>query len=1193
MNEASSECVSPVSPDPPVLPPIPQITSQRSSFVSQPEATRDVGDRSRMPGGQGHNPQDTSSAPALPRPNTAQAPPSVVKQEQIKNISSGITERPQSSHIEKRHQSPPAPPYRESSRTSGKPKRPIDVAFENMRSYSEPPFRQSIMMPPGSGYMPSQPYHQPPRIASSRPSQFAYHTQGPSIRQRSWQAPPSSSGSMYPSLHLGNRSSVQVLQQNASKQKVLPTNSSTIQDPPTQGTKSNKTKLNLKNPLSLLARRRSSQVVAEAYSQTQHVPAAPLRDDFDPRIRGKVVHDFSAPRPGRSQGAGVASALKNATEIENYLANPKRQPKMSTSILDEKRPASAERDHAPLFKEHFDDGPSAGIESPAKRRSTAFMSRMSSQESQPKPDRSSLPVFARNLPTNFASSIENIRQTSSPPPPKAPLEAVPESSDSRPPPVPTPPKSPFQQSGRPSSPSSPPITRSRGSSINDQSFQGIGSPKRFKSNASRFSFDLAGVGSAAQEKLLEDKHRQHASRKQRDSVLSLEDGEEMSDDNGYDEYMREEMEDDGFEEIVPGVNADEDDLLGSQLPVAQEALENVHIVSPNKSSFQGTTSPVSTGLTSPGTPCDFNGQAIGFSVRKYPGGVKQVEIRKNGSLRPRSTPGDKSNSGLSSEPLQRVVSSDSNLASLPKRDSNIIGLLQRENDHHDDDDLYFQDGFDDEDLDVDREEAFDETVFDDNSHGLYGLPLRDRTLRPLDPENSDDDHAANNKAVLDACAQSKTESLLSSRQSVKSSGGLSAELRDALTDLAQPNRPTFSHTAGLTQDNLAAYDQNALALATIQAAQNGKFDRANSIASKGAESDPDGIPLDLTRTGSQMSQPVLEVPVEPSFGEDAEDDDDIVAAANAEALENDDDGFYGQEFGFFAGPASGSSEAEYANGGYFGARSLAEGVHRSHSGRDAGFQEPSLTPITERSEWSNRNSTISLAHWGHPISTPGFGSEVQLANMMHLPEEGMTLEALMKLRRTAFGGGSSTSLHSSSNSNNSPVTTLAPAITMSTAPSQQNNDNLNAAGADTQNLTGSLHSEFDSSNGQASSQGDSDPSPSGDSPTVTFSPASAGLTMASPSNSMGPPPLPTNERAIAPPQPMGPPPPVPPDVSPKRRSAVKDRSGWTPGHSRNSSGAESVSYKEEGGKWILEKRRVGDGGEVEVVGRTFVEGGRI
>ena len=1045
LNEASLDYVSPVSPDPPTLPPIPRITSQRNSLQSQPEEARDVEYRSPANEGRRHASQDTSTLPTLPRPNSAHAP-STREQEHSRDVSKATSKGPSSSYIEEPRRAPPAPPVEDSRRISSRPKRAIDVAFENMRSYTEPPFRQSIMMPPGSGYVPFQPYRQTP-VAPARPSQLAYHTQGLSNVQpqalRQTPSPPSNSNN--PSQHFGNRTFVQAQPPILPKQKTPhPVSNSHSQDPPIPGPKQSKTKLNLRNPLSLLARRRSSQVIAEAYSQNQHVPAAPLREDFDPRIRGKVVHDFSAPRQGRGQGASLPNALKSVSELENYLTNPKRPPKMSTTPPDDKRLTDAERDHAPVFKEHFDDGPGAETEGPAKRRSTTFMLQMSSQEMQPQPDRSSLPAFARNLPTNFASSIDNIRHPSSPPP-KAPLEAVPESKswdwrshggdcNIKQSSTPTPPKSPFQQSGIPSPPKSPPMTRSRGSSINDQSFQGIGSPRRFKSNSSRFSFDLAGVGSAAQEKILEDKHRQHVNRKQRDSVLSLEDGEEMDDDNGYDEYMQDEIYDDGLEEKIPGVSADEDDMPGSQLPVAQQTLDSFHFASPNKSSFEGTTSPVSTGLTSPGTPRDFTGQAIGFALTKFPGGVQQVQIGGDGSLRPRSTPGDKSNSRLSIAPLQRVVSSDSNLASLPKRDSGPMSLSQRPTDYEDDD-LYFQDGFDDEDLDIDGEEHFDESVFDDNSSGLYGLPLRDRTLRPLDPESSDDDRATDDKATLDAPMHGKVESVLSSQHSVKSSGGLSTELRDALTDLAQPNRPMFSHTAGLTQDNLAAYDQNALALATIQAAQNGAFDRVNCLTSKGAESDPDGVPLDVTRTGSQMSQNMLDMPIESSLGDgaegdEAEDDDDIVAAANAEALENDDDGFYGQEFGFFAGPASSSSEAEYANGGYFGARSLAEGVHRSHSGRDAGFQEPSLTPITERSEWSNRNSTISLAHWTHPISAPSLGSEGQLANMMNLPEEGMTLEALMKLRRNAFGGGSTTSLHSSSNSNNSQMTTLAPGTTM-------------------------------------------------------------------------------------------------------------------------------------------------------------------
>lgn len=1221
-NDSTEEVIqepgSPVSPDPPTLPPIPRITSQRNSVSSQSDAAKDVERSSTVDNHTEDTSLSTSSVIQPSQVNPTQLS-SAVEKEHIKPQANDSPRRTVLPVMEAPQRAPPPPPSEDSRRTSSRPKRPIDLAFENMRSYTEPPFRQSILMPPGSGYVASQPYHQTPPIASARPTQFAYHTHGHSTLQSRALGQGSlsntASASKQSSQTFGTRTSMQAQAPNFGGQDSQPSAPAGLsQESLVPGPKQLKTKLNLRNPLSLLARRRSSQAVTEAYNQNEHVPAAPLRDDFDPRIRGKVVHDFSAPRQGRSQGLKLPNALKNIPETENYLINPKRPPKMAQAPKDSQRPGSAERDHAPVFKEQFDDGNGAGTEGPAKRKSTAFMLNMSGQQPLPQPDRSSLPAFARNLPANFASSLENLRQSSPLPSPKAPLQVVPESSDIKNSSMLKSPASPLQQPANPSPPKSPPVTRSRGSSINDQLSPGIGSPKRFKSNSSRFSFDLAGVGSAAQEKLLEEKHRQHASRKQRDSVLSLEDGEEMDDDNGYDDYMQDEMNDEGFEEQIPGVNADEDDedeadddgLSRSHLPVAQQALDNFHFASPNKSSFEGTTSPVSTGLTSPGTPRDFTGQAIGFAVTKFPGGVQQVQIAGTGGLRPRSTPGDKSSSRLSSEPLQRVVSSESNLANLPKSDAGLMNVNLSPG-GYEDDDMYFQDGIDDEDLDIQGEETFDESVFDDSSNGLYGLPLRDRTLRPLDPEVSSKDYETKKNAPLDLPANSQAESMLSSQPSVKSSGGLSAELRDALTDLAQPNHPVFSPTAGLTQDNLAAYSQNALAMATIQAAQNGAFDRPNSSASKGAESDPDGVPLDMTRTGSQISQNLLNMPVDLNFGDDGEDDDDIVAAANAEALENDDDGFYGQEFGFFAGPASGSSQTEYANGGYFGARSLAEGVHRSHSGRDAGFQEPSLTPITERSEWSNRNSTISLAHWGRPLSTPGFGSEVQLANMMNLPEEGMSLEALMKLRRNAFGGGSSTSLHSSGNSNNSPVMSLAPGMTAS---SQQSN--LNVAGTSSQNLSSSFNSELDSSNGPASSQADSDPSPSGDSPTITFSPASnTGLTMAptpqqQQQQSMGPPPVPVPsnnnlKRETPPPQPSGPPPPPPIPVQaqdippPKRRSGTitKDRSSWAPGHSRNSSGAESVSYKEEGGKWILEKRRVGDGGEVEIVGRTFVEGGRI
>jgi hypothetical protein len=130
-------------------------------------------------------------------------------------------------------------------------------------------------------------------------------------------------------------------------------------------------------------------------------------------------------------------------------------------------------------------------------------------------------------------------------------------------------------------------------------------------------------------------------------------------------------------------------------------------------------------------------------------------------------------------------------------------------------------------------------------------------------------------------------------------------------------------------------------------------------------------------------------------------DDPIIAAANAEALENDDEGFYGHEFGFYAQAYANGSEL--TNGGYFGPRGT-EGISRTHSGRGK-FREPSLTPITERSEWSTRNSIISVnahgvAHSNQSVSSPGLAQLVDLNSL----EDEMSLSALMKLRRDAWGG---------------------------------------------------------------------------------------------------------------------------------------------------------------------------------------------
>lgn len=907
----------------------------------------------------------------------------------------------------------------------------------------------------------------------------------------------------------------------------------------------------------------------EAYSQSKTKSGMRLPDDYDPRIRGKMVHDFSAPRPGRNNSSSESGLpvvqtkeKRGSSEINQKRVSPNPGP----SFLEDESPSSTEREHTPVFRENFGDNVEPwhdDLDSPAKRRTSAFMYKMSLQESQPEPDPSSLPAFARALPPKvppkdvqiISSSIDAIRKASSPTP-RPPLEKVLES------PLPN------QESANPFPPMSPPKARSRSTSLSDPNFDGPGSPRRYKSNASRFSFDLAGVGSAAQEQLLEEKHRQQkAKRNQRESALS--DSNETYDEDEYADYDEVE-DDDGLEEKIPGVNADDEDF---ELPLMQQATD-MSFISPNKSSFDSVSSPVSTGLTSLGTPLDSQSQPNVFVVSKPSPKLAQQRLEVSQSLpkennsRPKSVPGIASDSGFNVQPLPREIASESNLAGLPSR-------YEYQNDD-DDDDMYFDDGMI-EDIDDGENQGFDESVFDDDTSRVYGLPLRD--LKPLTaPQN------VNNLMISPVKGQETHVARQSSNKYDTRNPTLpaspeddlaAAEQMDSVTDLKQPTRGSFSQASGLTQDNLGLHDQ--LAMAANQAELAGRFQRSYSLASTHESNEGLDPSAQMHPYNNQITLPVNYF----SGGEDAEEfafndaqvgfdddeaDDPIIAAANAEALENDDDGFYGQEFGFFA-RASGSSESEYVNGGYFGPRVL-EGIHRMNSGRQN--KDPSLTPITERSEWSNRNSAISLAMHGYPLSAQ-YPSNPQLASLMNLPEDEMSLEALQKLRRGAWGD-SDGSLHSSNNSQNSgsPLTYLPPGMILPPL-LQPANHNGHAVNASNQNLAGSFHS-FSSSNGHPSSA-DSDQSPLLESPTITLSTSEPGLYIQQP---IGPPP-----------------PPVADNTSPVMRSAVVGKSLWPPSHSRNSSGAESVSYREEGGKWVCEKRRVDATGEIEVLGRSVVEGGRI
>ncbi|TQS36877.1 hypothetical protein Golomagni_02664 [Golovinomyces magnicellulatus] len=187
---------------------------------------------------------------------------------------------------------------------------------------------------------------------------------------------------------------------------------------------------------------------------------------------------------------------------------------------------------------------------------------------------------------------------------------------------------------------------------------------------------------------------------------------------------------------------------------------------------------------------------------------------------------------------------------------------------------------------------------------------------------------------------------------------------DYISDLQLSNLPSNQPVNNLTEESLEAY-QCALASAAFTAAANGRFyrdfNKSNNAVSLNEELNQSGLK-------KQLSEDIDE-----TFLDDYEDDFDfedkyqdcaIIAEANAEVLAFDFDGFYGQEFGFYSATNSSDSESVSENGGVFGP--IGSERKRSSQSCRFGSHERNLTPITERSEYSNRNSSMSPC-----IQSPG------------------------------------------------------------------------------------------------------------------------------------------------------------------------------------------------------------------------------
>ncbi|RTE78800.1 hypothetical protein BHE90_006726 [Fusarium euwallaceae] len=956
----------------------------------------------------------------------------------------------------------------------------------------------------------------------------------------------------------------------------------------------------LKNPMStLLMRRKNSQHAPDLLP----LPMAKQKEEpmYDPRIKGTRVHDFSAPRPKKNVPTKDPSQASFTSPVPGSAVPEQERLPNSPAVQPEQAPASTSTQRIP---------------------SNASES-VYSQDSK----------LVNNTPSTISRGTHDpIPETSASPGPDAP---------------PVPPKDEGPISVQPRSPqasrliesnasiyarstASVRVGRSRGPSLSGLSGKDIPSavPRHMKSTSSRFSFDM--IGAAKQEKLLEDRHRQRELEKKTSEPSGPRDSRfDDFDDDGFDYDAM--MDDDGLEEKIPGVNADyEDDIYEEEIPMVGEDLDDTFDDPDNdQENFSGfvfqrsnptssLTSPLSAGFVP--TPRDADGNRIGFATSQYtpnmPGALSP-NLPINPQAMQQMQPGGLGIQGLD---VPRVPSLENEAAFQKNQDLPPINMGRSLHD----DDLYFDDGmlgFENEfaeDLAAPPEwddTPFDESIFDNNDTDQFGRPIAGAFAQAQSERRAakEDD--------------TKRESDMTTRFSAQSAGSqstahtsLSVEVKNGTETEAPKDSPESNSPAELSaaaqeapsDGTMAAY-QAALAAAAHKAAASGKFQRGSSPP-------PEDTPLpepshspDTPDRGESLKEDLDGLDDYDDYGQSYEDladfeldDDAIIAEANASALANDCDGWYGQEFGFYSAPASshhGSDtvDFEYANGGFFGPKG---GLDRSTSGRMVS-REPNLTPITERSEYSNRNSIMSLSMpgfgGGTPLQSPGLA---QLALLGDRGDE-MSLSALLRLRSRAWGG-SQASLVSSQNGSprsergdlssspwgpsfSSPPPTAFHARKNSVLSTiSHDSDSISFSGSPT--LTGGI-------------PGLSSPPP----PVPPLSPLESDIpedAKVAPLNVSRP----TSKvyesgislSPISDPEESMPPSAMVSPLEPSNHASLPEPGDTTQrpsmGH-RHKGSADSISYTKEqdsgATRWVMERRRTGEFGQVEVLEREVVEGGRI
>ncbi|KAJ4308863.1 hypothetical protein N0V94_009180 [Neodidymelliopsis sp. IMI 364377] len=1025
-----------------------------------------------------------------------------------------------------------------------------------------------------------------------------------------------------------------------------------------------KGKSRLRNPMSLLMRRRSGQTLDPLHDEslvTQRSPSfvPPIRDNYDPSIRGSIIHDFNAPRLNRN------FSYNNA-----YGSSP--APPATPGDLGRVSPPKIEKEHTPVFREHFDDDTSYEQSQAAvraeqlanndfvARNSMLLMTEPSPPESAPR---------AVPPPVTKEEPPETPPPASSPPPPP-PYQAIDLSPSVLSPveEVPSPTYAPTDETPKAKmSSKSPPPSRSRATSVTDPSWQPAGLPAHFSSRASRFSFQISGGSDSTQEHIMEERHRKKAAEKASKQA-------HMSTNTIEDEYDEYGMDDDfdmdgGFEEEIPMLG-EEDEFGGLGGQTINDGINDgistfdFSTLSINPGSMNQMDSMASNGQLQ--TPYDVNGNPIGFAMS---GGVQQMQLGGNHSyLDPEE---DDDDDGAVLRATAPNLHHDFQLPSNQALTSIVGQGAMSSNDPSPgdldlDDDMYFDDGLIGE-QNLEDAAAFNEEIFDDPEGPLY-----ERKTKPAPSEDAPSSQPL---------------------QAIPSETGYEAD-DDTLSRHLEKSEPSLAHKTSIAHaptktnfNDMSSY-YTALVDAANRAEADGRFTRKASVDLGQSSSDLDDSSVSHSRPSlvpdeGRFSLDTVGFPPEDdvygmdsSFQDDYDyseydsnlEDDPMIAAANAEALAYDDEGFYGSEFGFYAA----AGDAQNTWGGVFGASGLARAV----SGRNA-VREPNLTPITERSEYSTRNSFISLNHFRDgslPIASPGLA---QLARMSPYEwpgeEEDMSLDTLMRLRKGAFGGSASSLPGSTQNSprNSSPFGMQFALRASSAAGNRMQEQNGSELESDeSANITDNfddIEDDEDEDNGlmdavnaayESENDGYSDGDERPESPTLTasdynslssptahlhslppFSPPSRPQILQMQSLYMQPPShlpatikspaniaLPMSPFGIPLPSPFmmsqhpASPPPIDTSLSspaattssgPRRQSVgfaspvsasspmtPGGSSGWKSGHSRKGSAADSVTYVREHdeageGRWVLERRRTAESGELELIGREIVEGGRI